>query len=191
VTGSLKAIVGLGNPGSGYAATRHNVGWWLIDHLAEVWSIGRFRKEGNAEVASGRVGQYPVRLIKPQTYMNRSGAALPPLLRVQGFEPSRDLLVLVDDVALDPGKTRLRPAGSPGGHNGLKSIQATLGSQVYPRLRIGVGTKPEQWNLADWVLSVVPRAERDAILERFPELVACVELWLNEGTEAAMNHCNR
>jgi peptidyl-tRNA hydrolase, PTH1 family len=190
VTGPVKAIVGLGNPGAEYAATRHNVGWWLADHLVEVWGLGRFRKDGNALVAAGRVGGTPVRVVKPQTYMNRSGGALSPLLRLKGFEPSRDLLVLVDDVALEPGRVRFRAAGSAGGHNGLKSVQSVLGSQVYPRLRIGVGTKPEGWDLADWVLSRVPRPEREAILERFPELVDGVELWMREGTEAAMSRHN-
>lgn len=186
----MKAIVGLGNPGTEYAATRHNAGWWLVDHLANVWGLGRFRKDGNAAVASGRVGELPVRLVKPVTYMNRSGAALAPLLRVKDFDASRDLLVVVDDVALEPGRVRFRAAGSPGGHNGLKSIQAVLGSQVYPRLRIGVGAKPAAWDLADWVLSVMPRADRDAVVARFPDLVEGVETWMRDGVQTAMNRYN-
>jgi peptidyl-tRNA hydrolase, PTH1 family len=186
----MKAVVGLGNPGPEYAATRHNAGWWLVDHLADVWGLGRFRKDGNAAVVTGRVGAFPVRLVKPITYMNRSGAALGPLLRATGFEPSRDLLVVVDDVALEPGRVRFRAAGSPGGHNGLKSVQSVLGSQVYPRLRIGVGTKPSAWDLADWVLSVMPRADREAVVDRFGDLVDGVEIWMRDGVEAAMNRYN-
>lgn len=186
----LKAIVGLGNPGPEYAATRHNAGWWLLDALAEAWQLGRFKRDGNAAVASGRVGEHVVRLLKPLTYMNRSGQALAPLLRLNAFEPARDLLVVVDDVALEPGRVRLRASGSAGGHNGLKSIEAALRSRDYARLRIGVGGAPPGADLADWVLSPASRADRRRIEERFPELVHCVELWMREGVEAAMNRCN-
>ncbi|HEX2186507.1 MAG TPA: aminoacyl-tRNA hydrolase, partial [Chloroflexota bacterium] len=148
----LKVVVGLGNPGREYALTRHNVGWWLLDALAEAWGFGRFRADKNAAVASGRVEPHAVRLIKPLTYMNRSGSVLVPLKRMNALDLTRDLLVVVDDVALDPGRVRFRPSGSAGGHNGLKSIEQTLGTRDYPRLRIGVGAKPEGMDLADWVL---------------------------------------
>jgi peptidyl-tRNA hydrolase, PTH1 family len=187
----LKAVVGLGNPGPEYAATRHNAGWWLLDELAEVWKLGRFKRDGNAAVAAGRVGQAPVRLIKPLTYMNRSGGALRPLLRLNSFEPARDLLVVVDDVALDPGRVRLRASGSPGGHNGLKSIEAALGSRDYARLRIGVGGAPQGADLAEWVLSPPSAGDRTVIQELFPDLVHCVRQWMEEGTDAAINRCNR
>ncbi|CAN5890761.1 aminoacyl-tRNA hydrolase [soil metagenome] len=186
-----RVIVGLGNPGSEYVSTRHNVGWWFLDRLAEEWQLGRFRSQGNAGVASGRVEGFAVRLLKPLTYMNRSGAALAPLRRLQDFDLSRDLLVVVDDVVLEPGRARFRPGGSAGGHNGLKSLQATLGTQQYPRLRIGVGAAPPAWDLADWVLSRPPPQERQAVLELFPELIEGVRIWMNEGIEAAMNRCNR
>jgi peptidyl-tRNA hydrolase, PTH1 family len=187
----LKAIVALGNPGPEYAATRHNVGWWLLDALAEAWDLGRFRRDGNAAVASGRVEGAPVRLIKPLTYMNRSGQALRPLLRMNSFEPARDLLIVVDEVALEPGRVRLRPSGSAGGHNGLKSIEAALGSRDYPRLRIGVGGAPSGADLANWVLSAPSKADRAVIMELVPDLIGCTESWLRDGTEAAMNRCNR
>jgi peptidyl-tRNA hydrolase, PTH1 family len=190
VTAGLKAVVGLGNPGAQYAATRHNVGWWLLDALLESWQLGRFKREGTAAVAAGKVGEHSVRLIKPQTYMNRSGAALGPLLRLNAFQPSRDLLVVVDDVALEPGRIRFRPSGSAGGHNGLRSIENTLGSQEYPRLRIGVGGAPAGADLAAWVLSPPGEIEWGQIEERFPDMVQCVEYWMNEGIEAAMNRCN-
>ncbi len=187
----LKVIVGLGNPGAEYASTRHNVGWWFLDRLAEEWGMGRFRRERNAAVAAGAVGEVPVRLLRPLTYMNRSGAALAPLQRLSGFAVDRDLLVVVDDVALDPGRARFRPSGSAGGHNGLKSVEAVLRTREYARLRIGVGGAPAGADLANWVLSRPSREEREAVIELFPALTECVEIWMREGIEAAMNRCNR
>lgn len=186
-----RVIACLGNPGGEYSTTRHNVGWWFADRAAEAWGLGRFRKQGQAAVATGRVEGVPVELIKPMTYMNRSGAALAPLRRMRDFDVSRDLLVVVDDVALEPGRVRLRPGGSAGGHNGLKSVEASLGTRDYPRLRIGVGAKPAGMDLADWVLSSPPRDDRQAILSLLPELIDGVALWLTDGLEAAMNRCNR
>ncbi|HEX5726681.1 MAG TPA: aminoacyl-tRNA hydrolase [Longimicrobiaceae bacterium] len=187
----LKVVVGLGNPGREYAATRHNAGWWLVDALAEAWGFGRFRQEKNAAVASGRVEPHAVRLIKPLTYMNRSGSALLPIARMQAVDVTRDLLVVVDDVALEPGRVRFRPSGSAGGHNGLKSVEQALGTRDYPRLRLGVGAKPPHFDLADWVLSPAPKADRKAIEALFPELADAVRLWMDEGVEAAMNRYNR
>jgi PTH1 family peptidyl-tRNA hydrolase len=187
----LKVVVGLGNPGPEYADTRHNVGWWLLDSLAESWGLGRFKREKAAAVASGRVEAHPVRLLKPLTYMNLSGRAVAPLRRMNAFDLSRDLLVVVDDVALPPGRVRFRPSGSAGGHNGLRSIESALGTREYARLRIGVGEKPPGWDLADWVLGRPSRADRQAILDLFPELVEGVGLWMREGIEAAMNRYNR
>lgn len=187
----LKAVVGLGNPGPEYAGTRHNVGWWLLDALAEEWGLGRFKREKKAAVAGGRVEPYMVRLLKPLTFMNLSGQAVAPLARMNAFDVSRDLLVVVDDVALPPGRVRFRPEGSPGGHNGLRSIQAALGTREYPRLRIGVGSAPEGADLARWVLSAPSKHDRQAILDLFPELVEGVGVWMKEGIEAAMNRYNR
>jgi PTH1 family peptidyl-tRNA hydrolase len=183
-------IAGLGNPGPEYEGTRHNVGWWLLDELAAAWGLGRFKRESNAGIASGRVGPAIVRLVKPLTYMNRSGAALGPLRRMNAFDIAQDLLVIVDDVALEPGRVRFRPGGSAGGHNGLRSIESVLATQTYARLRIGVGAKPPEVDLADWVLSPPTRADRDTIRGRFPQLVDCVRIWLEQGIETAMNSCN-
>ncbi|HYJ80342.1 MAG TPA: aminoacyl-tRNA hydrolase [Longimicrobiaceae bacterium] len=186
----LKVVAGLGNPGRVYALHRHNVGWWVLDALAEAWGFGRFRAEKNAAVAGGRVEPHAVRLLKPLGYMNRSGSALLPIARMKALDVAKDLLVVVDDVALEPGKIRFRPSGSAGGHNGLRSVEQALGTRDYPRLRIGVGQKPPGMDLADYVLSPPSRADRQAILDRFPELVDCVRLWMDEGTEAAMSRCN-
>ena len=186
----LKVIVGLGNPGREYALTRHNVGWWLLDELAEAWGTSRFRADKQAATASGRVEPWAVRLVKPVTFMNRSGSALLPYKRMNAIDITRDLLVIVDDVALEPGRIRFRPDGSPGGHNGLKSVEQALGTRDYPRLRIGVGAKPPQWDLADWVLSPMPKSDAAAVRERFPDCIAGIRLWMEHGIEPAMNRYN-
>ncbi|MGZ8469715.1 MAG: aminoacyl-tRNA hydrolase [Gemmatirosa sp.] len=189
----MKVLLGLGNPGREYEATRHNVGWWVLDHLADVWRFDGWRSAGDALIASGLVGPHKVRLVKPQTYYNRSGQVLQPYLRQPFWAPATELLVVCDDVALPVGRCRLRPQGSAGGSNGLKSIERTLGSQNYSRLRIG--TKPvdeerEIGNLADFVLSPFDPIERQEIAALMPKLVDASETWLREGILAAMNKHN-
>ena len=186
-----KVIVGLGNPGREYDNTRHNAGWWLLDVLAQRWGVPKFRAEKNQAIATSRVEPFQVRLIKPLTYMNRSGSVLVPLKRMGALDLSKDLLVVVDDVALEPGRVRFRPSGSAGGHNGLKSIEQALGTKDYPRLRIGVGARPPGADLADWVLSPMPRGDRKLVDERLPELAEAVETWMRDGVEAAMDRYNR
>jgi PTH1 family peptidyl-tRNA hydrolase len=187
----MKVIVGLGNPGSEYDATRHNVGWWTVDRLAHDWGFGPFARDGRAVVSEGRVGGVPIRLVKPTTYVNRSGQALRFLGELEEFDPSQDLLLVVDDAALEVGRIRFRPEGSPGGHNGLKSVSGALRSDQYARLRIGVGTKPEGTDLADWVLSPMPEEDEDVVVALLPELTRGVETWIQDGIEAAMNRFNR
>jgi len=132
----------------------------------------------------------PLVLLKPQTYMNRSGAALAPYLGPK-FDPSRDLLVLVDEVAIPVGTFRLRGAGSAGGHNGLKSVEGTLRRQDYARLRIGVGPKPVGADLADFVLAPIPPDERALVEDLLDPMADAVECWLTEGIEIAMTRFNR
>jgi PTH1 family peptidyl-tRNA hydrolase len=190
----LKVIFGLGNPGDEYENTRHNVGWWLLDHLADVWHFDGWRKDGNARVAGGRVCGQNVRLVKPQTYVNLSGAALRPYLRRESWNAATDLLVVVDEVALPLGTFRIRASGSAGGHNGLKSIEGALGSQQYPRLRIGVGPPPgreRRADLAGYVLDRFGKAEAAEIRELLPRIAEATETWLAEGVETAMNRFNR
>jgi PTH1 family peptidyl-tRNA hydrolase len=191
----LKVIVGLGNPGREYAATRHNVGWWLIDHLADVWHFDGWKKDGESHIANGTVGGLKVRLVKPQTYMNLSGQALKNFVRRPFWSPAKDLLIVVDEVQLPVGRIRIRPRGSAGGHNGLKSIEHALDTQEYGRLRIGVGPSEERKgiykDLADFVLAPFARDEKEDILALMPELTATVETWLKEGPEKAMNLHNR
>lgn len=185
-----KTIVCLGNPGPEYSVTRHNVAWWLADRLADAYGLGRFGKVGRAGIARGEIDGVPAQVVKPYTYMNRSGLVVDGLSRKEGFDLVRDLLVVVDEVALEPGRMRFRPGGSAGGHNGLKSIEAALGTQEYSRLRIGVGTPPPGWVRSDWVLSVPPKPDRELIMELMDGLVECVEVWATDGIEAAMNRCN-
>jgi len=138
----MKIVMGLGNPGPRYDDTRHNVGWWAADRMAHDWDFGPFRQEGPGLVTGGVVAGQEVLLVKPTTYMNRSGMALRPHLGREGFSVSRDLMVVVDDATRPAGSVRLRPQGSAGGHNGLKSIEALLGHKEYPRLRIGSVGRP-------------------------------------------------
>jgi PTH1 family peptidyl-tRNA hydrolase len=186
----VKVVACLGNPGPEYSTTRHNVGWWLADRLAEEWRLGRFRQHGSGASAEGRVAGHDTRVVKPLTFMNRSGAVLAPLLRIPDFDIQRDLLVVVDDIALEPGRARMRAAGSAGGHNGLKSVESELGTRDYARLRIGVGARPPGTDLAEWVLSTPPLEDRRAILDLLPSLVECTGDWLEHGIETAMNRCN-
>jgi PTH1 family peptidyl-tRNA hydrolase len=191
----LKVILGLGNPGREYAATRHNVGWWLIDHLADVWRFDGWKKDGESQIANGAVEGVKVRLVKPQTYMNLSGQALKNYARRPFWAASKDLLVVVDEVQLPVGRFRIRARGSAGGHNGLKSVEAALDSRDYARLRIGVGPSDERKgvykDLADFVLSAFARDEREDVLALLPALAATTETWLHDGVEKAMNLHNR
>jgi PTH1 family peptidyl-tRNA hydrolase len=164
----------------------------VVDHLADVWRFDGWKRDGDALAASGLVGSAKVRLVKPQTFMNLSGAALKPFARRPFWSAASDLLVVVDDVALPVGRFRLRARGSPGGHNGLKSIQGVLGSQEYGRLRVGIEPTDERvvGDLADFVLAPFGAVERQEVLELLPTFVAATELWLREGIEAAMNRFN-
>ncbi|HVZ78180.1 MAG TPA: aminoacyl-tRNA hydrolase [Gemmatimonadaceae bacterium] len=190
----MKVIVGLGNPGAEYERTRHNVGWWVIDHLADVWRFEGWKMDGEARVASGMVGTTRVRLVKPLTYMNLSGAVLRPYLRREGWSAAKDLLVLVDEVALPVGSFRIRARGSAGGHNGLKSIEAAVGSPEYPRLRVGIRPEDERalrGDLADFVLGDFGKRETVLVEDLMPTLTSVVETWLTDGAEVAMNRFNR
>jgi PTH1 family peptidyl-tRNA hydrolase len=184
--------VGLGNPGSEYQDTRHNAGFWLADRLATRWQLGSFTRRDRAREARGHWKQFPVLVLKPQTYMNRSGAALAPLRALSDFDPSRHLLIVVDDVALPVGRFRLRGAGSAGGHNGLKSVEGALQRQDYARLRIGVGPAPQGIDdLADYVLDEFTPEERKAVEDLLDPMSDAIECWIEHGVERAMNEFNR
>ncbi len=175
----MRAVVGLGNPGPEYAATRHNAGYWLADALLARWGLPPFRRGERARFTEGEVDGVPVRLLKPTTYMNASGAALASLRADPAFNPATDLLVLVDEFRIPAGTFRLRSEGSAGGHNGLKSIEAALQSQQYARLRIGVGPLPE--GVSDWseyVLAPFTPEEREQVEAVMPEMIGAVEQWV-------------
>ena len=185
----MKVVVGLGNPGRKYERTRHNVGWWVVDHLADVWHLGKWHEDGHALTVSGRLGTTHVRLVKPLTYMNLSGHALVPYLRRPAWSAAENLLVCVDDVALAVGTMRLRATGSSGGHNGLKSVEQQVGSRDYARLRVGVRPLDEAWMkgpLEEFVLGAFAPGERELVLALFPRLAQVAERWVRDGITAAL-----
>jgi PTH1 family peptidyl-tRNA hydrolase len=185
----MKVILGLGNPGKEYERTRHNVGWWVVDHLADVWRFDGWKKDGEARVSTGQVGAAKVRLVKPLTYMNLSGAVLRPYVRRPFWAAAKDLLVVVDDVALPIGRYRVRAKGSAGGHNGLKSVEGAIQSQEYARLRIGIGPDDprRRGDLADYVLDAAGKAEEATIRALLPTLTEAIELWIRDGVAPVMN----
>ena len=191
----MKVILGLGNPGRQYEATRHNVGWWVLDHLADVWHFEGWKRDRDAMIATATVGGVRTRLIKPMTYMNLSGHVLKNYLRRPFWAAAKDLIVVVDDVALPVGRFRIRSRGSAGGHNGLKSVEAAIGNQEYARLRIGVGPSEERKgiypDLADFVLAPFAGDERDDIIALIPKVEGALNMWLRDGIDRAMNAYNR
>lgn len=188
----MKLIAGLGNPGRRYESTRHNVGWWLLDRIALLWNFESWKRDLDAAVTSKRLRGGLVRLLKPLTYMNLSGASLRPYLRRPTFDVASDLLVVVDDVALPLGSFRLRAHGSAGGHNGLRSIEQAVGTTAYARLRIGIRPlHDEQQTLTNFVLSPMSRTEKEVLNHLGPRLDEAVESWIFEGIGPAMNKFNR
>ena len=187
----MKVILGLGNPGKEYEQTRHNVGWWLVDALAERWGFDGWKKDGQAKVAQGQLpgSKETVRLVKPQSFMNLSGGALVQYARRPFWSAATDLIVLVDDVAIPAGTWRVRGEGGAGGHNGLKSIQQVLGSQQFPRLRIGIGDpdRAPGGPLSDFVLGAVGKRDTDAIRAQFSVMSEAVEAWAREGIKGALD----
>ncbi len=187
----MKTILALGNPGERYRDTRHNVGWWLADRIRAAWRLPPFREAGPALASEGEGPGGTVCLVKPLTYVNRSGRVVARLCDDRDLDVRRDLLVLVDDVELEPGTIRLRARGSSGGHNGLASIEQASGTREYARLRIGVGRPGDgRVDLAQWVLAPPSGAEEEAVLASFERAVSAVECWAAEGVETAMNRYN-
>ena len=146
-------IAGLGNPGKDYKNTRHNIGFDVIDVIAQKHNISVIEKKHKAIIGKGVIDGYKVILVKPQTYMNLSGESLREIIDYYKVDPTEELIVISDDISLNPGNIRIRKKGSAGGHNGLKSIIQHLGTQKFARVRVGVGAKPKGWDLADHVLS--------------------------------------
>jgi len=186
----VKVIVGLGNPGPQYDNTRHNVGWWVLDRLAYDWKLGSFGQASLDHRVGGLMDGNEILLLKPSTYVNKSGMAVSHLRLSEEFIPAEDLLVVVDDVVLDPGRVRFRPNGGSGGHNGLQSVSDSLGTESYGRLRIGVGKPPAGMEMADWVLSEMEQEDEERVLGVLPDLSEAVRVWMTQGMEVAMNRFN-
>lgn len=182
-------IIGLGNPGKKYEHTRHNAGFDAIDKLAEKHNIKIDKLKHKALIGEGRIGSEKVVLVKPQTYMNLSGESV--ISACQFYKPEMDhVIVMYDDIDLDVGKLRIRKKGSAGSHNGMKSIIKCLGTQDFPRIRIGVSKQPEGWDLADFVLSRFPSEQRKDFDESLDKAVLTVEETIDSGIESAMNKYN-
>ncbi len=185
----MKIIVGLGNPGAKYRGTRHNVGFEVLAELARRHTASSPTLKYEAELVEVFLGTEKVLLVAPQTYMNLSGKSVWPLVDFYKL-PLEDLLIVCDDLNLDVGRLRLRAEGSAGGQNGLKDIIKHLGSQDFPRLRIGIGRPPGRMNSADYVLARFLSEEREEIDVTIQEAADGVESWVKDGVEKAMNHVN-
>jgi len=187
----MKLIVGLGNPDPGYESTWHNLGFRVIDALAERLGIRRFRPECEAEVAPAHLGNEQVLLVRPQTYMNLSGNAVRPLLDKYGSGDPAELIVVCDDIALPLGMIRVRGQGSAGGQKGLKSVIERLGTQQFGRVRLGIKPEHPVGDLADYVLSRVPRKQDAAVEQMIDRAVSAVEVVAVKGISEAMQLFNR
>jgi PTH1 family peptidyl-tRNA hydrolase len=188
----VKLIIGLGNPGPEYAKTRHNAGFMAIDRLAARWAPSEVAKSRFGGLAlECAIKGHKALLLKPLTYMNRSGQSVAQALAFYKCDAATDLLVLVDDVALPTGSIRLRPAGSAGGHNGLSDIQRALGADTYPRLRIGIDAKPPVMALHDYVLGRFTDEQFTALAPALEKTCDACEVFIANGLDAAMNKFNR
>lgn len=183
-------IVGLGNPGNKYAGTRHNIGFSAITYLSDRFHISFTQSKYNAIFGTGYIGSEKVILAMPQTFMNLSGESVRPLADFFKIPPS-NILVIFDDISLDVGQLRIRKKGSAGGHNGIKNIIQHLGTQEFPRIKIGVGEKPQDWDLADHVLARFPAEQEPEIRQSLEAATDACEKILTDGIEAAMNVYNQ
>lgn len=183
-------IAGLGNPGKEYAHTRHNVGFEVIDILADRMGIEVEEKKHKALCGKGILEGEKVILLKPQTYMNLSGESVRAAADFYKAEPE-NILVIYDDISLEPGQLRLRGKGSAGGHNGIKNIIAHLGTQEFPRIKVGVGDKPKGMDLADYVLGRFSKEDQAKMDASFKDAADAAAMILSQGMEPAMNHFNK
>ncbi len=186
----MKIIVGLGNPTGDYAGTRHNIGFSVIDEIADQYNIRIRDKKHKALCGTGMIEGEKVVLLKPQTYMNLSGESVEAALQFYKADAEEDLIVIYDDIDLDVGRIRIRAKGSAGGHNGMKNIIAHIGTQVFARVRVGVGAKPEGWDLADYVLGRFSAEELPMIREGKEAACHAVQMIVTRGVDSAMNQWN-
>ena len=182
-------IAGLGNPSKTYEGTRHNVGFTMIDVIGSKFDIDVTTRKHKALVGRGVIDGMRVILAKPQTYMNLSGESIREIADFYKIEPE-NIIIIYDDISLDVGQLRIRKKGSAGGHNGVKNIIAHLGTQEFPRIKVGIGNKPEGWDLADFVLSRYSKAEQEALEEAAEGVVGALKLMLADDIDGAMNRYN-
>lgn len=183
-------IAGLGNPGGKYEKTKHNMGFQVIDLLADKYHIEMNQKKHKAICGTGVIEGVKVLLLKPQTFMNLSGESIREAVDFYKIDPETELIVIYDDISLAPGHLRIRKKGSAGGHNGIKNIIQHLGTQVFLRIRVGVGEKPEGWDLADYVLSGFSKEDEVLVKESWDRAVEAAAVMLTDGPEKAMNEFN-
>ena len=184
-------IAGLGNPTKEYEGTRHNVGFQVIDKIAEKYNIAVDAKKGRAYVGKGIIEGQKVLLVKPQSYMNLSGESIRELVDYFKVDPKEELLVIYDDISLNPGQIRIRKKGSAGGHNGIKNIIANLGTSVFPRIKVGVGEKPKGYDLADYVLGKFSKEDRVLMEEGYDLACEASALIMQGAIDQAMNEYNQ
>ena len=184
-------IAGLGNPGKEYENTRHNIGFDVIDRLAEEENIAVMESKHKALIGKGYVAGQKVILAKPQTFMNLSGESIREIVDYYKVDDTAELIVISDDISLDVGQIRIRKKGSAGGHNGIKNIIANLGTDRFMRVKVGVGEKPKNWDLADYVLSPFTKDERPLVNLAIEHAAKAIEQMLNGDVDAAMNEYNR
>ena len=186
-----KLVVGLGNPGSKYVGTRHNVGFDVLDVLAKRVAAEAPRAKFEGQLTTVKIAGSPAILFWPLTYMNESGRAVAAAVRFYKIDPEADLLVICDDISLPLGKLRLRARGSSGGQKGLNDILRAVASQAIARLRVGIEPPPAGWDVADYVLSRFRKDELDAMRVATVQAADAVELWCQLGIDACMNKINR
>lgn len=184
-------IAGLGNPDKQYEGTRHNVGFEVIDTIASKYNIDVDTKKHRALIGKGMIAGQKVILAKPQTYMNLSGESIISLVDYYKIDVEQELIIIYDDVSLGVGQLRIRTKGSAGGHNGIKSIIAHLGGQVFSRIKIGVGEKPPKYDLADYVLGHFTKAEHEFMEDGYTNAVHAIEMIAVGEVQEAMNEYNR
>ena len=184
-------IVGLGNPGRQYEATRHNMGFDVIDKLVEEYRIPQGGVKFNAMYGKGIIGGQQALLMKPLSYMNLSGGPVRDMANYFKIDPETEMIVIYDDIDTEPGNLRIRKQGSAGGHNGIKDLIKQLGTQKFIRIKVGVGAKPQGWDLADYVLGRFDSKSRELVEDAQERACKAVEMILSDGPDAAMNEFNR
>lgn len=183
-------IIGLGNPGLQYDSTRHNIGFEVVERFAYDHNIKLDTKKHKAIIGKGVIGEHKVIVAKPQTYMNLSGESVRSLIDFYK-EEAHKVIVVYDDISLDLGGLRIRSKGSAGGHNGMKNIILHLGTDQFPRVKVGVGAKPAGWDLARYVMTRFTRDEMEVMIETVKRAADAIELMIQEDTVYAMNRYNR